>query len=194
MGNYNALAVSKFILHTDVNKTLSMLRDKCRNELILKKARVGYVIVCAMSTIFIILGCIKTSLVLVLYAGLALCILVLCFYSMVNIRFNEITLSYKELKNIYNRTLYASFNSYDELLDDDSINILLPGARLMKIIYNYDIHHISVTKNGNLAFIFDRDNVQVSTSIHVDISKVQDASSKVNIIVDACYVRAIPVQ
>ena len=188
----NTLAVSKFIIHNDVNKTLRSLRSKCRQGLLLKRVRVSYSLVCILALIFMFMGYMNVSPVLMMSAGLALCVLTVCFYSLVDLRYGDISLSYSELKDAYDKISMTSFKDYDSMYDEDSLRELLPGIKLMNILYEHTIHHVSVTKDGNLAFIYEHDSIQISSSVYVDTSQIRDTSSKVNIIVDACYIKAIP--
>lgn len=193
MTRHNTLAVSKFIIHKDVNKTLKMLRNKCRQELLLRRVRVIYSLVCILAFVFMFMGYMEINPVLMLTSGLVLCILTVCFYSLVDIHYGYVSLSYRELKDAYDKISMTSFRDYDSMFNEVGVKELLPGVKLMNILYEYRIHHISVTKDGNLAFIYEDDSVQVSSSVKVDTSQIPDTSSKVNIIVDACYIKAVPI-
>ena len=69
------------------------------------------------------------------------------------------------------------------------------GIHLLNTLNEYDVKHVSLDIDKNrLCFIFKNDSgYDICQSYEVNTENLTGNESKVNIVVDACFIKAIPV-
>lgn len=189
----DAVAVERFIIHTDAKKAKGVVTRRCRRYLDLYVVRLMSLSIFLVILSLILSGYIKIDILAVVLAFFCILVLSICLFSMSDLKKDKVPLGFFRLLRLYGELTMVKVVSIDDLCKLDNISYLLVGNDLINIIYNYKVHHISLRRDGTLCLIATKDNNDIPLSYSVDISTINDDIEKVNVVVDMSYIKAIPI-
>ena len=189
----DAISVKRFIINNDVEKSQRLLLKKCKGYL-----HRYFLRAMAVSMVLIVAGIIMSGFSVVhedaiVFTMFCVIIILLCTMYLTDIRMSTIPLSIVKSIQLYIKLSDNTFDSVGDLFEIDEAEDILRGKQIISVLQGHSIHHVSLTHDGNLALIAtDVNGVDSLASYKVDMNQIADDTNSVDIVVDACYIKAQP--
>lgn len=188
-------AVERFTIHDDISKTQDLIIRRCRKQI--RKARILFSVlaILTLTTVLLFIQHIIVHPLLPIIAGLSFLIIAINVFTIVDVDLDISLVSYINIVTIHNILTSKTFGSYEELYNCKPLRKIMNGIHLLNTLNEYDVNHVSLDIDKNrLCFIFKNDSgYDICQSYEVNTENLTGNESKVNIVVDACFIKAIPV-
>ena len=189
----NAITVRRFIINDDAKKTQKALIKKCDVYLYRYMLRGFGLAILSILLSLVISGTVRLRDDLILLLLILFAVFILCVMYLTDLRQQAIPIGFVRLLRLYMNLNDTTYDKVEQILSINDAYNMLVGKRLIEIVRSNNVHHVSLTSNGILSFLFsdgiEEDNM---SSFKVDTNLVKNNTDSVDILVDACYIRAIP--
>ena len=187
------MSVERFVIDENPRRCQKLLIRACRRYIERHLVRVTLISSVILSVILAFIGYMRINVIAVLLSVLCCFVLTVCLFSVSDIKIRKMPIGLLTAISIYLTLVGSMYSSIEEISQIPGIGILLDGINLIEYLKYDNLHNISLRPDGILNFIIKRGNsYDIPMAYKVDMSLINPTVDRVDIVADACNIKAIP--